>query len=84
MSSDDKEPIDIGSLLAAALDDKPPTDMTERVMTRLAGVKTAVEFGRLLGVAPISTLLNIDDDDDDDLNDGPENLVSEDDDDPTE
>ena len=51
------EDLDIAALLAAALDDEPPDDMTERVMARLAGVRTVVEFGRLIGVAPVYPLL---------------------------
>jgi len=50
------KPLDIASLLRLALSDPAPRGMEKRVMDRLTSVKTAVEFGRLLGVAPIEWL----------------------------
>jgi hypothetical protein len=82
MSREDE--LDISRLLAVALEVDPPKDLTKNVMRRLAGVTTALEFGRLVGVAPISRLIHdeIDPDDDEiDLDDdetGPEESQLED------
>jgi hypothetical protein len=46
-------PIDIRALLLIALDEKPPANLPDRVMARVAMLTTILEFGRLLGQAPI-------------------------------
>jgi hypothetical protein len=48
--------IDIRALLLIALDEKPPANLPERVMARIAMLTTIVEFARLLGAAPFSWL----------------------------
>ena len=63
--------LDIKALLSVALEQKPKNDVEERVMTRVATVTTAMEFARLLLVAPFDWLVEdnlrgLDDDDDDD------------------
>lgn len=80
--SRDRDEIDIKMLLAEALADEPSTDLTEPVLARLAGVKTAVELGRLLGLAPFGWARAGDDDNDDnDVEHQVDDLISEDDDD---
>ncbi|MBT8468859.1 MAG: hypothetical protein KJN97_08930 [Deltaproteobacteria bacterium] len=57
--------IDIQGLLAAALDEAPSMDLAPRVLARLAGITTVVEFVRLIAVAPLDGLGgdgNVDDD----------------------
>lgn len=44
--------IEIRALLALALDEKPPENLPDRVMARLALLTTVLEFGRLLAAAP--------------------------------
>ena len=52
-------PIDIKELLRVAFDDvKPSIDMTEAVLSRLAAITTVIEFGRLVGIAPIDPFLH--------------------------
>ena len=77
MSRDDE--LDISRLLAVALEVDPPKDLTKKVMKRLAGVTTALEFGRLIGVAPISRLIHdeIDTDEDEFDSDEPQPEESE-------
>ncbi len=65
--------LDIKALLSVALEQKPKNDVEERVMTRVATVTTAMEFARLLLVAPFDWLVednlrgsDADDNDDDD------------------
>lgn len=48
--------IDIRALLLIALDEKPPSNLPERVMARIAMLTTIVEFARLLGAAPLAWL----------------------------
>jgi len=53
-----------------ALDEKPPEGLPDRVMARIAMLTTIVEFGRLLGAAPLEFLNaarqgKVEDDDDD-------------------
>ncbi|MGC4091893.1 MAG: hypothetical protein QM756_29230 [Polyangiaceae bacterium] len=48
--------IDIRALLLIALDDKPPDNLPDRVMARVALLTTVLEFGRLLTAAPIDAL----------------------------
>ncbi len=45
--------IDIRALLLIALDEKPPPNLPDRVMARVAALTTMVEFARMLGAAPI-------------------------------
>lgn len=47
---------DIRALLLIALDDKPPDNLPDRVMARVAMLMTVVEFGRLLSAAPLEWL----------------------------
>lgn len=49
--------IDIRALLLIALDEQPPANLPERVMSRVALLTTVLEFGRLLGAAPFDWLL---------------------------
>ncbi len=62
---------DIRALLLIALDEKPPDNLPDKVMARVALLTTAVEFGRLLTAAPLEVLGQLlapketDDDDDD-------------------
>lgn len=62
---------DIRALLLIALDEKPPDNLPDKVMARVALLTTAVEFGRLLTAAPLEMLQQLlapketDDDDDD-------------------
>lgn len=58
--------VDIRALLLIALDDKPPDNLPDRVMARLAMLTTILEFGRLLGAAPLSYLNTTSEGDDDD------------------
>lgn len=51
-----QSPIDIRALLLIALDEKPPANLPDRVMARVAMLTTIVEFVRLLGAAPLSWL----------------------------
>jgi hypothetical protein len=51
-----QSPIDIRALLLIALDEKPPANLPDRVMARVAMLTTVVEFVRLLGAAPFSWL----------------------------
>ena len=44
--------IDLRSLLGEALAEEPSSDLSDGIMKRLAAVKTVVELGRLVGVAP--------------------------------
>jgi hypothetical protein len=39
-----------------ALDERPPDNLPDRVMARVAMLTTVVEFGRLLGAAPLDAL----------------------------
>lgn len=48
--------VDIRALLLIALDDKPPDNLPDRVMARVAMLMTVVEFGRLLSAAPLEWL----------------------------
>ena len=60
---------DIRALLLIALDEKPPDNLPDKVMARIALLTTAVEFGRLLTAAPlemIGQLLGSKESDDDD------------------
>lgn len=62
--------VDIRALLLIALDEKPPDNLPDKVMARVALLTTAVEFGRLLTAAPLEMLGQLlgpketDDDDD--------------------
>lgn len=62
--------IDIRALLLIALDEKPPDNLPDRVMARVAMLTTVVELGRLIGAAPLEVLGQLlgpkDEDDDDD------------------
>ncbi len=49
---------DLSVLIRQALDDRPPTDLPDRVMAKLAFVATAVELFRLAAEAPLSALAN--------------------------
>jgi hypothetical protein len=77
MAAPERTPsIDIRALLLLALDDKPPENLPDRVLARIALLTTIVEFGRLLTAAPLDWLNapepqaasddRKDDDDDDD------------------
>ena len=55
-ASDDVDAIDIGALLHVALDRQPSSDLSERVVGRVAAVATVTEFVRLLTAAPFSWL----------------------------
>jgi hypothetical protein len=61
---------DIRALLLIALDEKPPDNLPDKVMARIALLTTAVEFGRLLTAAPLEMIGQLlgpkerDDDDD--------------------
>jgi len=48
--------VDIRALLLIALDEKPPENLPDRVMARVALLTTAVEFGRLIAAAPLEWL----------------------------
>lgn len=48
--------IDIRALLLIALDDRPPDNLPDRVMARVAMLMTVLEFGRLVGAAPLEWL----------------------------
>ncbi|HEX2872782.1 MAG TPA: hypothetical protein VHP33_16080 [Polyangiaceae bacterium] len=48
--------VDIRALLLIALDEKPPDNLPDRVMARVALLTTAVEFGRLIAAAPLEWL----------------------------
>lgn len=66
---------DIRALLLIALDEKPPDNLPERVMARVAMLTTVVELGRLIGAAPLEALGDLlgrkeDDDGDDGSSDG--------------
>jgi len=63
--------IDIRALLLIALDEKPPDNLPDRVMARVAMLTTVLEFGRLLGAAPFDWLTHREgSDSDDDGTDG--------------
>jgi hypothetical protein len=47
---------DIRALLLIALDEKPPDNLPDKVMARVALLATAVEFGRLVTAAPLEML----------------------------
>lgn len=47
---------DIRALLLIALDEKPPDNLPDKVLARVALLTTAVELGRLLTVAPLEML----------------------------
>ncbi len=47
---------DIRALLLIALDEKPPDNLPDRVMARVAMLTTVVELGRLVGAAPLEWL----------------------------
>ncbi len=50
---------DIKVLLGAVFDDiKPNVDMTQSVMSRLAMITTAIEFGRLVSMAPLDPVIH--------------------------
>lgn len=61
---------DIRALLLIALDEKPPDNLPDKVMARVALLTTVVELGRLLTAAPLEMLGQLlgpketDDDDD--------------------
>ena len=64
--------IDIRALLLIALDEKPPPNLPDRVMARVAALTTIVEFVRMLGAAPLDWINQRperSDPDDDDKND---------------
>lgn len=50
--------LDIKALLSVALEQKPKSDVEDRVVTRVATVTTATEFARLVFVAPFQWLLD--------------------------
>jgi hypothetical protein len=58
--------VDIRALLLIALDDTPPANLPDRVMARLAMLTTILEFGRLLGAAPLSFMNKSSEGNDDD------------------
>lgn len=68
--------LDIKALLSVALEQRPKSDVEDRVMTRVATVTTAMEFARLVFVAPFQWLLDDhlrgpgDGDDEDGVEDG--------------
>lgn len=49
--------VDIRALLLIALDEKPPPNLPDRVMARVAALTTMVEFARMLGAAPFDWIL---------------------------
>ncbi len=63
---------DIRALLLLALDDKPPDNLPDRVLARLALLTTIVEFGRLLTAAPLDWV-NLPNDEEDDGSGSPGN-----------
>ena len=80
MSRDTKPPppggLDIKALLSVALEQKPKDDLQDRVMSRVAAVTTAIEFARLITVAPVQWIIDghlrgeaPEEDDDDDTSD---------------
>ncbi len=54
MATAKRHKIDLRALLKAALDEQPSDDFAAHVMERLSLLKTAIELGRLVGVAPVS------------------------------
>ena len=50
------EDLDVGLLLKQALDDQPPPDLPERVVTTVALLATGIELFRLASEAPLSPL----------------------------
>ncbi|HEY8943173.1 MAG TPA: hypothetical protein VIM73_02875 [Polyangiaceae bacterium] len=48
--------VDIRALLLIALDEKPPPNLPDRVMARVAALTTMLEFARLLSAAPLDWL----------------------------
>ena len=50
--------IDIKALLSVALEQRPRDDVQERVMSRVAAVTTAMEFARLIFVAPFQWIVD--------------------------
>ncbi len=57
----DKAPpagLDIKALLSVALEQKPKDDFQDRVMSRVAAVTTAIEFARLVTVAPVQWIID--------------------------
>ncbi len=47
---------DVHALLSAVLDQAPPEDLADRVVSRLALIETAMELARLIGLAPTSVV----------------------------
>ena len=47
--------VDIRALLLIALDEKPPPNLPDKVMARVAALTTMVEFARMLGAVTIIT-----------------------------
>ena len=56
--------IDIRALLLIALDEKPPPNLPDRVMARVAALTTMVELARMLGAAPIDWITQRNDESD--------------------
>ena len=54
MATAEQKNLNLRALLKAALDEQPSDDFAAHVMERLSLLKTAVELGRLVGVAPVS------------------------------
>ena len=62
--------VDIRALLLLALDDKPPDNLPDRVMSRIALLTTVVEFGRLLTVAPLDWVNTVGEGEEEEEDDG--------------
>ena len=54
MTRADDKSFDLRTLLRAALDERPSDDFAGHVMERLSLLRTAIELGRLIGVAPVA------------------------------
>lgn len=52
----DAAKLDIRALLAVALDDQPPDDLSDRVMARVAAAQTVIELGKLITQGPLMFL----------------------------
>lgn len=50
--------LDIRALLRVALEQVPRDDVQERVMSRVAAATTAMEFARLIFVAPVQWIVD--------------------------
>ena len=61
----DSQKLDIRALLAVALDDPPPEDLSDRVMARVAAAQTVVELGKLLTQGPMMFFAQDDEETDD-------------------